>query len=127
MLKQNRDATAERRAQVRYSHALRTTCRPLGRQGGGSWSARVRDVSRSGAALRMSHEVRPGEVLVVALEGCGGRFVRPLLMRVVRTRPDGEGTWNVGCTFVTPLADNDLQSLLLAGQSADGGPSPLSF
>jgi hypothetical protein len=107
--------TAERRAHVRYAHALRTTCRPLGQEGGATWAARVCDVSRTGVALLMGRGVMPGSVLVVALEGLGGRFSRPLLMRVVRARAEGAGTWAVGCTFVTPLADEEVQSLLLAG------------
>ncbi len=116
----------ERRAHVRYSHALRTTCRPLGREAG-AWSARVNDVSRSGVALLMDREVRPGAVLVVALEGLGGRFARPQLMRAVRVRPDGKGAWHVGCTFVTPLTEDDLQALLLAGNAAEAGHGRLLF
>jgi hypothetical protein len=112
-------AAAERRAHVRYAHTLRTTCRPLGREAGATWDARVSDLSRTGVAFRMRREVRPGVVLVVSLEGLGGRFSRPLLMRVMRARPEGDGGWEVGCTFVRPLTDDDVQSLLLAGSPSE--------
>jgi hypothetical protein len=127
MPKQNSVSCDERRAHVRYSHALRTQCRPLGREGAASWTARVRDISRSGIALLMPREVRAGAVLVVALEGRGGRFARPILMRVVRVGPEGKGGWEVGCTFVTPLADDDLEALLLTRRPADSGLTPRPF
>lgn len=104
----------ERRAHVRYAHVLRTSCRLLGREAAASWTARVADVSRAGAALLMGCEVRPGTVLVVALEGLGGRFARPLLVRVMNVRPRGDGCWHVGCAFVKPLSEDDVQALLLA-------------
>ncbi len=126
MSKPTRGCGRERRAQVRYSHALRTSCRPLGREGG-SWPAEVRDVSRAGASLVMSREVRPGAVLVVALECLGGRFARPQLMRVARVRRDGERAWEVGCTFVTPLTDNDVQALLLVGEPAGAERAAFPF
>ena len=53
-------------------------------------------------------------MLVVALEGLGGRFSRPLLMRVMNVRPIDGGGWLAGCVFVKPLTDNDVQALLLA-------------
>jgi hypothetical protein len=103
---------AERRAHVRYSQSLGLACRPLG-QASASWSATIRDLSHTGAALAMSQEVRPGAVLVVTVDGLGGRFARPLLMRVlnVRSREDGERV--AGCAFVTRLSDDDVQSLML--------------
>ncbi|HKI37962.1 MAG TPA: PilZ domain-containing protein [Gemmataceae bacterium] len=112
MHKQTLSAQAERRAHVRYSHTLRTSCRPLGK-GAATWPATIQDLSRAGVALAMGREVRPGAVLVVALEGLGGRFSRPLLLRVLNVRPAERGGWHVGCAFVTPLTDNDVQALLL--------------
>jgi hypothetical protein len=89
----------------------------LGREAGGAWTARVVDVSRAGAALLMGRDVRPGAVLVAALEGLGGRFARPLLLRVTNARPQAAGCWHVGCAFVRPLSEEDVQALLLAPPS----------
>jgi hypothetical protein len=108
----------ERRAHVRYAHALRTSCRLLGREAGAPWTARVADVSRAGAVLLMRCEVRPSAVLVAALQGVGGRFSRPLLLRVMNVRPQGDGCWHVGCAFVRPLSEDDVQALLLVPPSA---------
>jgi PilZ domain len=118
MPNQNPGYRDKRRAHVRYSHTLRTKCRALGREGAASWAARVHDVSRTGVALRMGREVREGEVLVVALEGFGGRFARPVLMRVIRVRAEAGAGWVVGCTFVIPLTENDVEALLLGGRPA---------
>jgi PilZ domain len=116
MRNHNAGVPGERRAHVRYSHTLKGSCRPLGRETG-AWSATVQDISRSGVALVMNREVRPGSVLVVALEGVGGRFARPLLLRVTNTRPGMAGRWHVGCAFVKPLTEDDLQALLLTPAS----------
>jgi hypothetical protein len=114
MWMQNAGRTEERRAQVRYSHKLKTSYRRLGNETGAPWSATIQDLSLTGAALAMGHEVRPGAVLVVALEGLGGRFSRPLLMRVLHVRPMESGCWQAGCSFVKPLTDDDMQAMLLA-------------
>jgi hypothetical protein len=69
-------------------------------------------------SLRLGCEVRPGAVLVVALEGLGGRFSRPLLVRVMHAQPRPDGSWRAGCAFVKPLTDGDVQALLLAAPAA---------
>src|SRR5258708_3914683 len=104
----------ERRASVRYAHSLRTSCRPLGKEATTAWAATVENVSKTGAALLTDREVSRGAVLVIALEALGGRFARPLLVRVASVRPGAAGRWQVGCTFVKPLTDDDVQALLLA-------------
>lgn len=111
MAKMNPAPVKECRVHVRFAHALRSTCRPLGREGG-AWTARARDVSRTGIALVMEREVRVGTVLVVALDSLSGRFARPNLMRVVRVRRELGKGWLAGCTFVTPLSDADVEALL---------------
>ena len=63
--------------------------------------------------LVMDREVRLGAVLEVVLEGHGGRFSQPLLMRVRNARPGDGATWLVGCSFVTPLTAHDLEVLML--------------
>jgi hypothetical protein len=107
-------ARGERRAHVRYPHALRTSCRPLGLEARATWTARIEDVSQAGVVLETDREVRTGAVLVVALEGMGGRFSRPLLARVMNVRPRPAGGWHLGCTFVRSLSENEVQALLLA-------------
>ena len=64
--------------------------------------------------MAMSEEVRPGAVLVVTVEGLGGRFSRPLLMRVLNVRSGEDGGLVAGCAFVTRLSDNEMQTLMLA-------------
>jgi hypothetical protein len=117
----------ERRAQVRYSLTLQTSFRRLGRDGTASWGARVRNVSRTGAALVMAREVMAGAVLAVTLEGLRGRFARPVLMRVNRVRSEGDSRWVVGCTFVTPLADADIEEMVMGCCAADRKASRLPF
>jgi hypothetical protein len=93
--------------------------RSLGREAGTSWGATVRDLSCTGASLLMEREVRPGTVLVVALEGSGGRFARPLLMRIIYVRPAEGRRWQAGCKFVMPLTNDDVEAMLLAEDAGE--------
>jgi hypothetical protein len=103
----------ERRAQVRYAHGRKASCRLLGRDDEEFWPATIEDVSRTGVAVAADVECRRGAVLVVKTEGLAGRFARPILVRVANVRGRA-GRWVIGCTFVTPLAEEDIEALLLA-------------
>jgi hypothetical protein len=113
MIKPTPGRAGERRAHVRYCHTLRASGRLLGKEAR-AWAARVEDLSRGGVKLLMECEVRPGAVLVLALAGLGGRFARPVLVRVMNAARAPGGHWQVGCAFVKPLPDDDVQALLLA-------------
>jgi hypothetical protein len=115
----NPGSNAERRAHVRYSHTLRSSCRTLGKEAG-AWTASVQNVSRAGVALVMDREVGRGSVLVVSLEGLGGRFSRPVLVRAMNVRPCGDGRWHVGCSFVKALTDSEVEALLLVPAQEQG-------
>ncbi len=103
----------ERRASVRYPHHSGASCRLLGPAEVAPWRAEVRDISPGGALLVMDRAVSLGAVLEVALAGPGGGTGRVLLMRVRDVRPGDGATWLAGCSFVRPLAQHDLEVLML--------------
>jgi hypothetical protein len=108
-----RSAKAERRAGVRSVCDAAILFQPLTTQKCSNWRpARIRNISMRNIGLTMDPGVPCGTILSVKLEGAHRRFRRPLIVRVTRAaeRP-GEG-WHVGCTFVLPLSDDELQSLL---------------
>ena len=72
---------------------------------------KVRDISPAGIGLTMSRRVEPGTELVAELS------VKPdasllLPARVVHATPHKAGLWIIGCEFIFPLSEEDLQICL---------------
>ena len=75
------------------------------------WGATVRDLSSQGIGLTLCFPFKTGTYLAIDLLGpLGGN--RTLLARVIHARDLADGTWHVGCEFVRPLADEELEPLL---------------
>ena len=96
----------ERRAAERHECRLDATTQPLEAQDGLAWGATVRDVSRTGVGLTVCFPFRAGSLLAVDLNG------HSHLTRVAQVRDRNDGTWQIGCEFVEPLSDTQVQSLL---------------
>ena len=108
----------ERRKHARYEHELRITLRPLGQHDGPGQPAELADVSRTGIALLCDANWQRGSVLVASLEGMAGRFERPVMLRVANARKRRDGRRQLGCYFVVPLGEEEMQALLLVGSRA---------
>jgi hypothetical protein len=65
----------------------------------------IRDISASGVRVDVDCEYPRGTSLAVAPLGWPGP--RVLVVRVVRSWPEGEG-WAHGCEFVEPLGESEL-------------------
>jgi hypothetical protein len=112
-----KSAKLERRTGVRSLCDAAILFQPLTTQKCAGWRpARIRNISARNIGLAMEPGVQCGAILSVKLEGAHRRFSRPLIARVTRaTERPGEG-WHVGCTFVLPLSDEELQALLSSAQ-----------
>lgn len=114
---QSSDSTAEkdRRAAVRYKNVQHVTCRFLGQADDeDGWRATISDVSRTGVSLLTAGECVRGSVIVTSLKAFLKRLDRPVLLRVRSVRKTAKGGWQVGCSFVTALTDDDIAALLAA-------------
>jgi hypothetical protein len=76
----------------------------------GGW---VVDVSIGGLGLLVDVPLEPGEVLSVELESQPRCAPLVLRARVVRTQHLPEGDWLLGCQFLEPMREEDLEDLLL--------------
>jgi hypothetical protein len=103
---------AERRAWIRYPRRLRTLWQQFGSRQEDSWTAELRDISKSGLGLVVDRSFPPGSVLTVRLQTGANRFSRTMLVRVKHCEPQPGGTWHVGCCFAVQLKDDELQQLL---------------
>jgi hypothetical protein len=104
-------AEFERRASTRHPVSIQGMSRPLEGQDAIWWGACVRDLSTTGVGLTLCFPFRAGTYLAIDLQGRGG-WKRTLLTRVVHTRDLADGTWHVGCEFLKPLAESDVELMI---------------
>ena len=89
------------------------SCQPPSdwKRGGQKWLARVRNVSTSGLCLVLNRRLERGAGLAIELPGTDSDSPSTLLVRVMNIRAEGAGAWILGCAFVSPLSDEELQAL----------------
>jgi PilZ domain len=106
----------ERRTWSRFPSEQDLSCQPavcLHRsEVGTTWLGRVVDISRTGIGFATSRWFEPGTVLTIVLsdEPKGLLLQRPA--RVIHAMPKRKSRWMIGCEFVSPLSDDDLQTLV---------------
>jgi PilZ domain len=71
------------------------------------------DISLLGLGLLLNGSLEAGTLLFVELESSPGTAPVELLARVVHATATPEKEWLVGCEFVNPLKQEELQALLL--------------
>ncbi len=101
----------ERRAAERRTSRREALTRLLDAEDTIAWGALIRDISTSGLGLTLCYPFSAGAYLAVDLQEPGGGF-RSVLTRVVHAQDQSDGTWHVGCEFVKPLTDSDLEVLV---------------
>ncbi|MBI3407712.1 MAG: PilZ domain-containing protein [Planctomycetes bacterium] len=105
-----RTSNEERRGAVRVPAEAQALCRPLADEKCEPWRAGIRDVSSIGVGLVLPGPVDAGTLLHVELSNKHGAKIRPLLARVVHSEQEGEGSWLVGCAFLSELDESQLRS-----------------
>jgi hypothetical protein len=99
----------ERRASVRVSCDLDSTCQPIVGEHTKSWPARVVDISAGGIGLVLSRRFEPGAMLSVCLASPDGE-TRTLFLRVVHLAKNVDGGWRLGCAFASELGEEELRA-----------------
>ena len=103
----------ERRASVRHASTMEAACHPIAVPAvGPSCPARIGDISRDGLSLIVPHPYEPGALLSVVPEVLPQSLAPALEVRVLHVEPHGEGLWRAGCALLTPLSEEELQTLL---------------
>jgi hypothetical protein len=77
------------------------------------WLGSVRNISHGGVGIVISRRLEVGAELTIELESMTDDFRRTVAARIVHRRPHKDEGWFVGCAFATPLAEEELQALLL--------------
>jgi hypothetical protein len=74
-------------------------------------------VSSTGLSLVLRRRFEAGAGLAVELPGADGGTPSVVLARVIRVKAAADGFWVLGCTFISPLSDEELEGLVGAGLS----------
>jgi hypothetical protein len=103
--------SAERRAWIRYRRRLNVLWQILGVGRTEVWPARIQDISATGIGLIANRSFRRGTVLSIRVPR-GVKEPHSYLARVKHITPLQGDEVQVGCTFVVPLSDEELRSIL---------------
>jgi PilZ domain len=100
-----------RRTAERYRCALASAGKLFFPGTGETMTAWLNNLSVTGIGLNLPRSLDPGQDLVIQVRIESGAPVK-LPVRVVHSSSEVDGTWRVGCHFVTPLDADVLESLL---------------
>src|SRR5262249_55281050 len=122
----------ECRVYERLECELASSCQPATAFGHEEprWTAKIRDISQGGVRLLLRRRYERGTGLAIDLPGAPGKEPSTVLVKVVHVRSEGGGSWSLGCKFISPLSEEELQLLLdpIRKQpmaAADEGPPEL--
>jgi hypothetical protein len=76
----------------------------------GGWWARFRDLSTDGLTLLLKQRFEPDALLLIEIEVKQEACSFPV--RVVHATPEANQRWLIGFQFISPLSDDELQTLL---------------
>lgn len=103
----------ERRASVRYLSTMDASCHPLAVQTVGPCSpVRIWDISLGGLSLVARKPFELNTTLTVVPESMPMSLFPGLDVSVAHVGPHGEGMWLIGCEFLKPITEEELESLL---------------
>ncbi len=102
------DAGDERRVWLRHPSVARVNMQPLADGVNGRLSARVRNVSRGGVNLAVSHRFTPGDMISIDVPGNTAEQSSTVLACVVHVSQLPNGFYSLGCAFSEMLDEDDL-------------------
>lgn len=97
----------DRRGEARHACSLEATSQPLEVGETLSWGAVVTNISAGGLAVKICYPFKPGTYLSVDLQSPGG-MLRTLIVRVLHVCDEMDGQWRLGCEFLKPLTQSDM-------------------
>jgi hypothetical protein len=101
----------EKRVAARKSCLIEATSRPIEVGDGMAWGGTVRDISAGGLKLAICFPFSPSTFLAVEMQSAADTVSRALVCRVVHVHDHADGTWTLGCEFIKPLSDSEIELL----------------
>lgn len=109
---------ADCRVYERHSCQVPTSCQPAA-AAELRWDCTIEDVSQSGLRLRLGRRFEPRTGLGIELPGKCGEESVTVYVRVVHVRRDEDGTYVLGCRFMSELSDEELHRLVGFGSEGE--------
>lgn len=106
------EVAVDRRFSVRYKSSLNGRCSAMRGGEGEGWPAKLRDVSVSGIAILVRRRFEPKTILALEVGRETGKPTTSYTIRVVRNMDTGNGLWLLGCTFLRPIDEDTMKTLL---------------
>lgn len=106
------EMAVDRRLAVRYKSSLQGRVNAFGGGEGEGWPARIKDVSVKGIAILVRRRFEPKSILSLEVERETGKLSQSYTIRVVRAQDTGNGLWLLGCTFLRPMDEDIMKTLL---------------
>jgi hypothetical protein len=75
------------------------------------WWGKLDNISSGGLAVRVSRPFEPGTLLIIELSDKTKRLTRSFPVQVVHSNAVGNRLWIIGCEFIRPLSEEELQTL----------------
>jgi hypothetical protein len=115
----------ECRVWQRYPCDAEASCQPVAARNDRDlhWPAVFKDLSVKGVGLVLGRRFEPGAGLAIELPDTDSQPGDTLLVRVVRVQAQPGGRWLHGCTLISELSQDELESLLSRGR-AKAAPPP---
>jgi hypothetical protein len=116
----------ECRVWQRHACDLQTACQPIAARLDKDvmWQATVCDISACGVGLVLRRRFEPGAGLAIEIPETDTRPGDTLLVKVVRVTPRPDGSWLMGCGFVSELGEDELEALLQLAHAQHAAPAP---
>lgn len=104
---------ADCRVYERKPCALPATCQPasVSEMKETRWPAAINDISQGGVLILLPRRFEKGTALALELPGDAERESYIVFVKVVHLQ-QRNGAWALGCKFISPLSDDELQRLL---------------
>jgi hypothetical protein len=102
---------SERRSAERHLVSLEATSQPIDANESLSFGAIVQDISNSGLGLTLCYPFRLGTYLAVDVPTLSGTM-RTMMVRVVRVDDLRDGMWRLGCEFIKPISESEMDIIL---------------
>jgi hypothetical protein len=124
----NVNRSADRRKAARHARNLQISWRVLGNRDYHFGEAALKNIGAQGMALRVDRHCPNGTLVIVQFE-IGRGSVEPMLLRTewsgeAEPAKGGTVTYLVGCSFTTPLSEEELKALLECAQKAAAARGP---
>ncbi len=124
---------SECRVYQRQACDLSASCQPVSAWGrkDSRWAAVISDISQGGIRLIVQRRFEPGVGLGIELPGSEGEEPSIVLAKVVHVRGLPDGSWALGCKFISELGEDEVQRLLphqhpSSQQPAEATPAPIA-